>query len=110
MISEMSKNGIELENVYFCPHKSKDNCECRKPKTGLIQKAMKDFDGMIDLNESFFIGDKTCDIKCGENAGIKTILVKTGEGGKDQKFNVKPDFIAKNLKFAADKIFKSTFY
>jgi len=58
-------------------------------------KAKKEFN--IDLKKSFLIGDKTSDILAGKRAGCKTILVKTGYGGKDGKFSVKSDFIAKNL-------------
>jgi histidinol phosphatase-like enzyme len=46
----------------------------------------------IDLSNSYFIGDTTIDIQTGINAGLKTILLATGEGGKDKKFNVESDY------------------
>jgi len=58
-------------------------------------KAKKEFN--IDLKKSYLIGDKTSDILAGKRAGCKTILVKTGYGGRDKSFFVKPDFITKNL-------------
>ena len=51
----------------------------------------------IDLTKSYFIGDTTTDIQTGINAGIKTILVNTGEKGKDGKFSVKPDYVINSL-------------
>ncbi len=101
LLNELNKNNIHISKTYFCPHHPDDNCECRKPKLGMINKAVKEFN--LDLKNSYFIGDKTSDIKCGENAGCKTILVKTGSAGKDRLYEVKPNFIAENL-FEAAKI------
>ena len=50
------------------------------------------------------IGDTTGDIQCGKNAGVRTVLVKTGEAGKDGKYDAVPDLIAENLADAAAKI------
>ena len=57
----------------------KIDCDCRKPKPGMVMKANKDFN--IDLNSSWFIGDSKRDIECGKNAGCKTILLTSGESG-----------------------------
>lgn len=99
MLSEFRKNGITLSKIYFCPHTISDNCSCRKPKTGLIERAQKDLD--IDLKNSWFIGDKTSDITAGFTVGCHTILVKTGYKGEDSEYDVKPEFIAKDLRDAA---------
>jgi len=80
-----------------------EKCNCRKPKTGLFERAKQELN--IDMKNSFMIGDKTDDILAGKNAGVKTILVKTGHAGKDGNYNVKPDFIAEDLLDAA-KIIK----
>lgn len=105
----INRNNILLDDSFYCPHHpgfDKD-CDCRKPKTGLIKKAVKRY--KLDVNQSFFIGDKTEDILCGKNAGCKTILVpknlKDLLAINNRKAN--PDFIAKNLVEAADWIEKN---
>ena len=73
-------NGVKINKWYYCPHHPvfgmgnyKINCNCRKPKTGMIEQAIKDFD--IDLKQSLLVGDKVEDIECGEKMGIKSIYV-----------------------------------
>ncbi len=106
METELGKNGAYLDDLYFCPHhpdkgfigeipELKIECECRKPKTGMIDKAVDMYN--IDASLSWFVGDSTIDIKTGKNAGLKTILVRTGESGKDGKYDVEPDYTADNL-------------
>ena len=68
MIKEFSKNGIEILKVYFCPHSPSEDCECRKPKIGMITQSLNDFS--IDLQNSWLIGDKTSDIQTAINANI----------------------------------------
>ncbi|MBI2662862.1 HAD-IIIA family hydrolase [Candidatus Woesearchaeota archaeon] len=93
---------LKIDRIYFCPHSIEDNCNCRKPKTGLLEKAMASYSNMIDLENSYFIGDKTSDIKCGDDFGVNTILVKTGSWGKDNRYpEVKPNYVAEDLLDAA---------
>jgi histidinol-phosphate phosphatase family protein len=92
---ELLKNNIKISHTYVCPHTSEENCFCRKPKIGLLKLAQEKFN--IDLEKSYFIGDKTSDIQTGFNAGCKTILVKTGYSGEDKSFNISPDFIVEDL-------------
>lgn len=102
----LGKKGAYIDSIKFCPHhpdkgypeerkEYKIDCECRKPGIGLIEQAVKEFH--IDLSQSFMIGDTTVDIKTGQNAGIKTIMLKTGEAGSDGRYDVKPDFTACDL-------------
>src|SRR5579872_4137855 len=72
----LKPTGIKILKTYFCPHASEDNCNCRKPKPGMILQASKDFD--IDLANSWMIGDRLTDVEVGINAGTKTIVVQTG--------------------------------
>ena len=51
----------------------------------------------IDRSKSWLIGDTTSDIECGHRAGLKTVLVKTGEAGRDGKYEAKPDLVAENI-------------
>jgi len=106
----LKQQGAKIDRIYFCPHhptkgnnpEYTKNCDCRKPKIGLILQAKKDLD--INLNKSWLIGDKTSDIQTGKNAGCKTILVETGYAGRDNLVSVKPDFVAKDLWDATYKI------
>ena len=61
MKEKFKENGINILNVYYCPHGPEDNCECRKPKIGMIQQSLNDFN--IDLENSWLIGDKKSDIE-----------------------------------------------
>lgn len=58
----------------------------------------------IDLSESYIVGDSTVDIQTGINAGLKTILVRTGQAGKDGKYKAEPDCVADDLEEAVDYI------
>lgn len=113
MYTLLGKDGAYLDGLFFCPHhpdsgfegevtQLKIDCNCRKPKTGLIMQAAETFN--IDAGNSWMIGDTTMDIQTGINAGMRTILVKTGEGGMDGKYNVIPDYVARNLSEAVDII------
>jgi len=109
-IAEMiyDKTGLNIEKFYFCPHhpnatmeKYRINCECRKPKPGMLLTAAKEFD--IDLSQSYMIGDRISDIIAGCKAGCKTILLKTGMHNEapieSDTFepDIKPDFTCNNL-------------
>jgi D-glycero-D-manno-heptose 1,7-bisphosphate phosphatase len=76
MIKEFNKNGINILKVYYCPHTPDENCNCRKPNTGMIDNATSDY--QINLEKSWLIGDKNSDIKTAKNASIKnSILIKS---------------------------------
>jgi D-glycero-D-manno-heptose 1,7-bisphosphate phosphatase len=62
--------------TYFCPHNPDDGCNCRKPESGMILQAAREH--RVDLRRSFLIGDKESDAECGQNAGVRTIRVRTG--------------------------------
>lgn len=110
----LGKEGAYLNGLYYCPHhpekgfpgeirELKTDCECRKPKPQMIFNAEKDFN--IDLGNSFFIGDRYTDIMTGKNAGVKTILLKTGHNGADRdKYNVEPDYVFNTLPDAINYI------
>lgn len=70
MIEEFNKHGIRIEKVYHCPHHPDFgfDCDCRKPKPGMILQAMQDFN--IDLAESIMIGDKETDLIAGQSSGV----------------------------------------
>jgi D-glycero-D-manno-heptose 1,7-bisphosphate phosphatase len=77
MLQKLSQQNITIQEVKFCPHKPDENCNCRKPKIGMIEDILKKYD--IDLKQSWLIGDKKSDIQTAYNIGIKnTIQVKSG--------------------------------
>lgn len=75
MNEELKKYGAHIDAFYFCPHHPDFTgiCKCRKPATGMIEQAIKDFD--IDVNQSILFGDKSWDVEAGEKCGIKSFLV-----------------------------------
>ena len=83
METELGKEGAFVDAIYVCPHHTdkgfsgerpeyKCDCDCRKPKPGLLLQAAKDFN--IDLSQSYMIGDSDGDVKAGENAGVKEAI------------------------------------
>lgn len=109
----LGKNGAYLDRIYFCPHhpvkgfvgevaKLKIDCNCRKPLTGLFDKAIQELN--ISRRNSWMVGDSTADILAGTRAGLRTILVNTGHAGRDYKFRVTPDYVANNLTDAVEWI------
>ncbi len=113
LVTLLGGQGAYLDDIIFCPHHPdkgypeenpayKIPCHCRKPATGMIEEMVKKHH--IDVTASWFIGDTTVDVQTGRNAGIRTILVKTGEAGRDGKYDVQPDWEAESMLEAAKKI------
>lgn len=102
-----------LDSIYFCPHLPHDilpvdrpPCDCRKPETGMVLRARSDHD--IDLEKSFFIGDRLTDIELAERVGGTGILVRTGYGRKtlEEIGTRRPDFhVCDDLSSAIDLVF-----
>jgi histidinol-phosphate phosphatase family protein len=106
-----------LDRIYFCPHhpekgfagerpELKIDCECRKPKTGMLLQAAKELN--LDLPAAWLIGDTTTDLETSRRAGVKSVLVRTGYGGSDGKFPARPEFTADNLLDAVNQILLRT--
>ena len=73
MLDEATETGGGIDAIYYCPHGWDENCECRKPKPGMLFDAQRDFN--LDLTKTFFIGDDERDEMAGHAAGCPTILV-----------------------------------
>jgi len=103
---QLAKRGGTIDGFYYCPHAPEENCDCRKPKTGNISRAVGDFN--LDVAASYFIGDSEKDVQTGAAAGCKTVLVRTGiKPPADeviQSWSIEPDLIAENILQAARKI------
>ena len=94
---------INLDGLYFCPHTPEDQCFCRKPQTGLIQKASEELG--FDLSSSIVIGDKVSDIEMGRRVRAVTILVRTGYGAQvAAEQTATPDYIVDDLPAAVEVI------
>ena len=103
----LAKEGASIDGIFFCPHYPRGSvpeysveCDCRKPRTGLIQKACEEFD--IDMKNSYVIGDRCSDIELAERSNLQGIMVTTGYGLGDIEYvlphkSFKPRHIAKDL-------------
>ncbi len=111
------ETGAWIDAVFYCPHLPdgvvedyKKDCNCRKPKTGMIQQALARFPD-IDLKNSYVLGDKATDIEFAANAGCKGILLRTGYGeevlrGNYQELTVKPYLVCRDIVEAVDRILR----
>jgi len=116
MRESLQREEASVDGIFFCPHYPKGSvqkysidCDCRKPKTGLIKQACEHFD--IDMTRSYMIGDHYTDMELADRAALNGILVKTGYGRGVIDYNLpamtfKPCFIAENLLDAVNWIIK----
>ncbi|MGD9107740.1 MAG: D-glycero-beta-D-manno-heptose 1,7-bisphosphate 7-phosphatase [Gammaproteobacteria bacterium] len=91
MQRELAKIGGKIDHIYFCPHTPDDNCDCRKPKTGMFEQIMHDY-GLRDLKGVINVGDALREIQVGQIFDCRNILVLTGKGQKTLQDN--PDISA----------------
>ena len=110
----LRSDGARIDAVYYCPHHPTAgsssytrDCDCRKPRTGLIQSAVKDLS--LDVTNSYMVGDKWIDVELGQRAGVHSVLVMSGfapdDPGNNRPEKLKePDFCARDLVEAADWI------
>jgi D-glycero-D-manno-heptose 1,7-bisphosphate phosphatase len=106
----LALEGARIDGLYICPHhpEAKEErfrliCNCRKPKTGLLEQAASELG--LDLQHSYVVGDRWSDLRCGAAVGATTILVLTGYGRGDACYigpshAVQPDYVAEDLEAA----------
>ncbi|HEX8748237.1 MAG TPA: HAD family hydrolase [Pyrinomonadaceae bacterium] len=104
---ELESAGARLDAIYYCAHHPsvgeppfRLDCDCRKPRPGLIHRATAEFD--IDLSKSWMIGDRYSDIVLAHNAGLRSCFVLTGYGRGEWQYQSKdwqhrPELVAENL-------------
>jgi D-glycero-D-manno-heptose 1,7-bisphosphate phosphatase len=104
----LKKEGIKIEEVYYCPHAEYDDCICRKPKTYFVEIASRKYN--LDLKESFIVGDHPSDVEMGSRTQMKSIFLLTGHGKKhlDDIKNKTEFLISENIYDAALLILKLT--
>ena len=78
LMKKFAKEGINFYGVYICPHYEKDECECRKPKKGMIKNFLKK--NKIDKTRSFVLGDRATDAQFAENLGLRSFITSTNAG------------------------------
>lgn len=112
----MTQEGAILDGIFFCPHYPGGKvpeysmaCECRKPRTGLIEQACREFS--IDMPKSYVVGDRCTDMELAFRAGLKGIMVKTGYGRGDLTYVLptspyQPFHVAEDLLDAVQWILK----
>jgi histidinol-phosphate phosphatase family protein len=101
----LRERGVELDAIYFCPHRPDEGCACRKPGTALLERAAEDH--QISLTASVMIGDKRIDAAAGQRAGGLGVLVRTGYGREEalaageDAVQRPPDYVGADLADAA---------
>jgi D-glycero-D-manno-heptose 1,7-bisphosphate phosphatase len=109
MTQQLSQAGAKVDAVYYCPHASSENCVCRKPKPGMLERAAREHG--IDLQRSFVVGDRYIDVELARNAHARGVLVRTGYGEgelawHEAKWPTPPHFVATDLAGAVDWILR----
>ena len=106
----LAREGARLDGLYFCPHlpaaAGGKPCSCRKPGLGMLLRASRRLH--LDLARSYFVGDSTTDMLTARRAGCTAVLVRTGKGGRDGIYRVRPHRACRNLAAAAAWILKSS--
>src|SRR5688500_20338160 len=107
MKDQLARDGARLDAIYYCAHHPsvgeppyRFDCDCRKPKPGLITQAVNDFD--VDLKTSWMVGDRFSDIQMARNAWVKSAFVLSGYGRGEcdhhrQSWTEQPDMVADNV-------------
>lgn len=102
----LSQHHVSLDAIYWCPHGPDANCDCRKPRPGMVQGALRDLGGI--LGGAVVIGDKECDLQLAHNLDLPAILVRTGYGRETETaLTAPPTFVADDLAAAADFLLNS---
>ena len=106
LVAQLEREEARIDGIYYCPHHPefgdhpyRADCECRKPKPGLLQQAAKEFD--VNLSHSYLVGDRLVDIQTGRAAGTTNVLVLTGYGRREYEASRKNDpgidYVAQDL-------------
>jgi D-glycero-D-manno-heptose 1,7-bisphosphate phosphatase len=83
IMDKVAAQGGKVDAAYMCPHHPDEGCACRKPAPGMVLQAAQELD--LDLGRSFMVGDAISDVKAGRNAGVVSIMVRTGLGNEQAR-------------------------
>ncbi len=109
VMNRMLEDELSVDHVYYCPHLPPSDeeepslyrisCTCRKPKTGMLEQAFRDYP--LTKEASYFVGDRGSDIVVGQAFGVHSVLVNSGYGAKSLEAHIQPDYIFETvLEFA----------
>lgn len=106
MLKELSRHKAKVNAVYYCIHRQEDDCPCRKPKAGLIEAALRNFNAgaeQVVLRNSFFVGDTIRDVQTARAAGCHSILIFCGreKPANRDSWPIQPDYVFPDLYRAA---------
>ncbi len=110
MKKEFREFDVMLDGIYYCPHHPDDNCNCRKPNTGLFEKAIREHN--IDVKKSYMLGDKILDVGAGKKIGARTVLVPEPNMreeilSKKKEWGYNPDYTADDFMGAVEWILRN---
>jgi len=105
IVRVLKSQGVFITETFCCPHKTEDNCNCKKPKTQFIFDAKEKY--AFDFESSYIIGDHPSDVECGINAGINSIYLLSGHGLKHRAEVLSNVLVFENL-FESVKYILST--
>jgi D-glycero-D-manno-heptose 1,7-bisphosphate phosphatase len=103
----LRRSGARVDGIYYCPHEKKHNCDCRKPRPGMLRRAARDLN--LQLRGSWLVSDRYDDIRMIHRAGGRGALVLTGYGRGEYAWNRRkwprqPDLVAEDLAVAVSRI------
>ncbi len=109
MVAELAAAGARVDGIYYCPHHSGIDCQCRKPMPGMLERAAQEHN--LAFDGSFMVSDRYADVQMGQSVGCHSILVLTGYGRGEYEWNREkwprqPDSVAENLLVATDLILR----
>jgi D-glycero-D-manno-heptose 1,7-bisphosphate phosphatase len=109
MVRELARAGARVDGVYYCPHRAEDECDCRKPRPGMLERAALEHG--LRLPGCYFVSDLYADLEMAHREDCRSILVLTGYGRGEYEWNRgrwprQPDYVAEDLTAAVERILK----
>ncbi len=93
---DLTKDRISLDAIYYCLHQPDDDCECHKPKKGMLEQAAREMD--IDLSRLYLIGDKQKDVDKARNTSYNAILISSDDAeDSNYEYEVDADFVCRDI-------------
>jgi histidinol-phosphate phosphatase family protein len=106
MKREIEDTGGRLDGIFYCPHRSEESCSCRKPRSGLLRRALEE--AGIETRRIFIVGDALSDMEAGQGVSAVSIMVKTGRGREQLESlgvgDPTPDFVVEDISEAVEII------
>lgn len=106
LVDLLAEHELALDGFRYCFHRREDECDCRKPKPGMLLELAAEHD--LDLGASWMVGDTDADVGAGQAAGTRTVLVEHPDSAHKRSEAVRPDGVARNLEEAAALLLSDT--